>query len=563
MKKVKLRLLSMLLLACLTLGLLTGCNSGTGNSGNSSGSGTGGDATQTGDTDKSVTIAMTGDVNTWNPWYYNEIVANTIQRHVFDSLVDVDNDLQQIPSLATEWSTPDGGATWDFTLREGVTFTNGNPFNADDVVYSFERCIALAKGWADATATIAEVQKIDDYHVRFVCAGVDAILPASVKNIMIIDKETTENLDDAALDDPANVVGTGRYKLTEYVRDDHTTLVLNENYWGEKPEVEKVTFRAIPNDGTRTASLIGKEVDLIMNVPVTDVANLETKDYLHVESMPSIGVMFYNLAQSEEDPSKDAAMPMKSPDGSNPLRLVDVRKAIVLAINNDELVEKVQNGYAVVAPTCVPEGFNGYNPNLKDYGYDPAKAEELLDGAGYPRQSDGYRFEITLDCTNDRYINDAATATAIAGYLDKVGIKCNVNSMSRSVFFSYVRIHDETDNSHFIQAGWSELSGESVLLARDLVYGTDLQGRVKENYGGANRGYYNNPKVNELIDQALATADYDERDAIMQEVWQIVYDEVGMFTTFFTSDVYANNTRVNFTPRKDQFILAWNFSFPE
>ncbi len=552
MKKGKTRLVSVLLLMCMVLGLaLSGCSGGDEGSG-------GGDAAS----DRTVTIAMTGDVNTWNPWMYNEIVANSIQRHVFDSLVDVDNNLTQIPSLATEWSTSDGGATWDFTLREGVTFSNGNPFTADDVIYSFERCMELAKGWADSTATIAEVQKVDDYHVKFVTTGVDAILPASIKNIMILDKETTENLDDAALDDPANVVGTGRYVLTEYVRDDHATLTLNESYWGEKPEAETVVFRSIPNDGTRTASLIGEEVDMIANVPVTDVETLESKDYLHVVSEPSIGVMFYQMAMTEEDPSKDAAMPLKSPDGSNPLRLRDVRLAIVMSINVDELIEQVMNGYATVAPTCVPEGFNGYNPNIEMYPYDPDQAEELLDAAGYPRQSDGYRFEITLDCTNDRYINDAATATAIAGYLDRVGIKCNVNAMSRSVFFNYVRIHDETDYTHFYQAGWSELSGESVLLARDLLYGTTLEGRVKENYGGANRGYYNNPEVNDLIDQAMATTDYDERDAIMQEVWQIAYDDVAMYTTYFTNDVYATNTRVNYTPRSDQMIYAWNFSFP-
>ena len=300
-----------------------------------------------------------------------------------------------------------------------------------------------------------------------------------------------------------------------------------------------------------------------MNVPVTDAAMISKQDFLAVESAPSIGVMFYNIAQCEEDPSKDVEdeFKLKSPDGSNPLSKLEVRKAIVLAIDVEELIEFVQQGYATMAPTCVPEGFNGYNPNLKDYGFDPEEAERLLDAAGYPRQADGYRFEMTLTCTNDRYINDAATAQAIASYLDRVGIKCNVNAMSRSVFFSYVRIHDETDNAHFIQAGWSELSGESVLLARDLVYGTTLQGRVKEGVGGANRGYYNNPLVNDLIDKALATADYDERDAIMQEVWQIVYDEVGMFTTYFTNDIYAVNKRVNFTARPDQFICAWNFSF--
>lgn len=559
----KTRIMSLLLALAMMLTLVA-C--GGNNNANDSANNSGNDSSQSGGdevvVDKSVTIAMTGDVNTWNPWYYNEIVANSIQRHVFDPLVDVDSNMQLIPCLATEWNTPDNGATWEFKLREGVTFHNGNAFNADDVVYSYERCIALAKGWADATASIASVEKVDEYTVKFTCNGIDAILPASVKNIMIMDKETTEALDDTQLDDPANVAGTGRYVLKEYVRDDHTSLEVFANYWGEKPEAEKVTIRAIPNDGTRTASLMGKEVDMITNVPVTDVATLEAQDFLNVVSEPSIGVMFYNLAQCEETPDKDAAMPMKSPDGSNPLRLKDVRLAIALAIDTQALIDKVQNGFATIAPTVVPEGFNGFNADIKDYGYDPTEAEKLLDAAGYPRQADGYRFEITMDCTNDRYINDAATAQAIAGYLDKVGIKCNVNAMSRSVFFSYVRIHDETDNTHFYQAGWSELSGESVLLARDLLYGTTLQGRVKENMGGANRGYYNNPKVNELIDEAMATSDYAKRDEIMKEVWQIAHDDVALLTTFFTNDVYAVNERVEYAPRADQMIYAWNFSFP-
>ncbi|MEG1548479.1 MAG: ABC transporter substrate-binding protein [Clostridia bacterium] len=516
------------------------------------------DATAT-PSEKKIIIAMTGDVNTWNPYMYNEIVANSIQKHVFDPLIDVDGDMKQIPCLATEWTTEDGGKTWLFTLREGVTFSNGNPFTADDVAYSFERCKALNKGWGDSTASLESVEIVDELHVKFICNTVDAIFPASAKNIMILDKETYESLDDTGME--STIVGTGRYVVSEYVRDDHTTLTLNPTYWGEKPAAETVVFRTIPNDGTRTASLVAQEVDLIANVPVTDVSMLETKDYLKVMSAPSIGVMFYNMAMTKEDPSKDAQMPIKSPDGSNPLSVRDVREAIVRAIDSNQIIEKVLNGYAVYAPTCVPEGFNGYNPNIKGYEFDTAKAEALLDGAGYPRQDDGYRFEITLDCTNDRYINDAAQATAIAGYLDKVGIKCNVNAMSRSVFFNYIRIHDESDNTHFLQSGWSDTSGESVLLARDLLYGTTLEGRVKEGVGGANRGYYNNLKVNELIDKALATSDYAERDKIMQEVWQIAHDDVAMFTTLYTSDVYAVNSRVSYTPREDQYIFAWNFTF--
>ena len=538
-------------LAALTV--LSGCGGGSASGGASQG----GDAAPS----KEVTIALTGDVNTWNPWKYNELVANSVQRHVYDTLIEVDNDMKMQPALATEWSTEDGGKTWIFKLREGVTFSNGNPFTADDVVFSFETCIKNGKGWSSACSTIDTIEAVDDLTVKFTAKEIDAILPSSVKDVMILDKETYGEMDEATLDGTTTVVCTGRYVLEEYVRDDHTTLKANPNYWGEKPAAEKVTFRSIPNDGTRIASLVAQEVDMIGNVPVNNVDMLESKDYLTLMSEPSIGVMMYSLSQTEEDPSPDAQMPIKSPDGSNPLASKDVRLAIAHAIDYQQLIDKVQNGYAVMAPTLVPEGFNGYNPNIEQYTYDTALSEQLLDQAGYPRQADGYRFEITLDCTNDRYINDAAAATAIAGYLDKVGIKCNVNAMSRSVFFQYIKTWDEEDKSHFIQSGWSDTSGESVVYARDLLYSADLSGQIKEGFGVANRGYYQNPEVDALIDQALATADYDERDAIMQQVWQIVHDDAALLTTYFTSDVYAVNNRVTYTPRKDQYIFAWNFAF--
>lgn len=522
------------------------------------------DTNQTGGSDtqeskKELTIAMVGDVQTWNPYTYNEVIANSIQKHVFNTLIEVDKDLKTVPSLALSWESSDDSKVWTFKLREGVKFHNGNPFTAEDVVFSLDTCLKTNKGWIDAMATTKSYKALDDFTLEITCTDSDAILPASIGNIMILDKETCEGKELDFLE--TTVIGTGRYKLEEYKKDDKTILVRNGDYWGDKPEAEKVTFRAIPNDGTRTASLVANEVDFIGNVPVRDAEMLKTKDFINLVSEQSAGVMFFNMAQIKENPSKDAAQPIKSPDGSNPMYKIEVRKAIIHAINEKEIIEKVMNGYATVADTIIPKGFNGYNENIKKYEYNPEISEKLLDEAGYPRQGDGYRFEITLDATNDRYINDAAVATAVASYLEKVGIKCNLNLMSRSMFFSYIRIHDETDNTHFLMSGWSDSSGESVLYAKDLLYSTTLEGRKKENFGGANRGYYSNDKVDTLIDKALATSNWEERNSIMKEVWQIAHDDAAIFSTHFTNDIYAVNKRVNYTPNMLQFIYAWDFTF--
>lgn len=509
---------------------------------------------------KELTIAMVGDVVTWYPFKRNEVIANSVQRHVFEGLMAVGSDLSSIPALAVKWEANADSTVWTFKLREGVKYHNGNAFNADDVVFSFDTCNVKTNAWSSAFSSVSSYKKIDDYTIEVTCKAPDALLPAVIRNVMILDKETYDGKDEQFYE--RTIVGTGPYVLSEYIRDDKTIFLVNEGYWGTKPEATKVTLRAIPNPGTRIASILTQEVDMIGNVPVRDAKMLQSKDFLTVTSAPSMGVMFYNLAQCAEDPSKNSQLPLKAPDGSNPLRKKEVRLAIVSSINYDELIKQVMNGYATPAPTLIPEGFNGYNPDISQYKYDPAMAEKLLDEAGYPRQSDGYRFEMTLDATNDRYINDAAAATALAGYMDKVGIKCNVNLMSRSVYFSYIKIHDEGgDNSHFMQSGWSDPSGESVLYAQDLLYSVTLQKKTKEGFGAVNRGYYNNPELDKLIDQALETPDWGKRHDLMQKVWQIVHDDVALFTTYFTNDIYAVNKRVSYTPRMDQMIYAMDFKF--
>lgn len=507
-----------------------------------------------------VTIALPGDVTTWNPYMRNEVISNSIQRHVFETLIYSASDLSPEPGLALSWKANDDASVWTIKLREGVKFHNGNPFTAEDVVYSFDFCKADGRGWADSLGNFESWRAVDDYTVEVKTIIPDVLLPSHLRNIAIIDKETLEGQDPEYIEN--NVVGTGRYKLVEYVKDDRVVLEVNEDYWGEKPEIDRVVFRPIPQAGTRTASLMAGEVDLISNVPVRDAEMLENRDDVEVVTEGGISTMMFAMGQTEENPSPNAPMPIKSPDGSNPMAKRDVRKAIIHAINEKEIIDKIMGGYASLAPTPVPEGFNGYNPSLKKYEYNPARAEQLLDAAGYPRQADGYRFEITLDAPNDRYINDAAIATAVAGYLEKVGIKCNPNTMSRSVFWGYIRMY-EGYNSHFIMSAWSEPSAESALIAKDLLYSAYLDAPKRDGWGGVNRGYYSNEKVDELIEKALATVDYEERDKIMQQVWKIAWDDAALFTVHSEDAIYAVSPRVEYDPRVDQHVFAWDLSLVE
>jgi len=503
-----------------------------------------------------LVIGVSNDVTTWNPYARNQLVSNAIQKHVFEPLINVQPDLKSEPGLATSWEANGDGTVWTIKLREGVKFHNGKDFVADDVVFSLDTVLETATGWVDSMATIESYKAIDKYTVEITCNTSDVLLPNALRNLVIISKETCDGKGLEFLE--TNVVGTGKYKLVEYNKDDKVILERNEEYWGDKPEFEKVVFKTISNDGTRIASLMSNEIDFMATVPVKDAEVLKNSKDIKVISYPSISPNMLAMVQYDGDPSPNSKLPMKSPDGSNPLNVRDVREAMAHAINEKEIVDKILSGYGSSSDSLIPEGFNGYNPEVKKYAYDPDKAMQLLDSAGYKVQSggalDGYRFEITLDCQE----KNTAVATAIASYLGKVGIKCNPNPLASAIVWDYIRMY-ESYQSHFIISSWSEPSGESALIAKDVLYSAPFKQKNKDGWGGANRGYYVNKKVDKLIEQALSTVDYAERDKIMQEVWKIAYDEVAYLTLFTADNIYAVNSKFDYSPRNDEHVLAWSF----
>jgi peptide/nickel transport system substrate-binding protein len=507
-----------------------------------------------------LTIGMNQDVTTWNPYARNTYQSNSIRLHFFEGLIEIGDDLSSVPALATDWESNADGTVWTFYLREGVKFHNGNDFTADDVIFSFDACLETALAWADAMATVESYRKIDDYTVEVTCNQPDVIFPKMVRNILIVDKESSEGKGLEYFE--TNVNGTGKYVLENYIKDDRVVGVRNENYWGEKPEFEKVTFKTITNEGTRTASIINNEIDFMPFVAVRDAEMLKNLEPINIVQSDGIEPSMFAMTQVPGDPSPGSDFPLISPDGSNPLNNRDVREAIVRAIDAEEFIDKVLAGYGSVSPTVIPEGFNGYNPDIEKYPYDPQKAEELLDKAGYPVQKsgklEGYRFAITLDC-HERTTNEAI---AIASYLNKVGINCTPNPMPSSVVWGYVRMYEKYA-SHFVFSTWGDASAESVIVAKDVIYSAYFDERKRDGWGGANRGYYSNERVDALIEEALATVDYDERDALMQEVWQIVHDEVGLFSIYKANNIFAVRDVYDFTPRADQYIMAWNLSAAE
>ncbi|MDR1978325.1 MAG: ABC transporter substrate-binding protein [Synergistaceae bacterium] len=512
--------------------------------------------------DRELIVGLAGDAYSLNPYPRNETITNAINNHIFDSLIGSDNDLQPIPALAERWETSEDASVWTFFLRKGVKFHNGNDFTVDDVLYSFDKVkIRETSAFSFTLSTVESYKKLDDHTFEVTCKAPNSLLLAHLREISILDKESCDGQTEDWIALHPN--GTGRYKLVEHVREDRIVLERNEAFWGDLPEPVKVVFKPISNDGTRTANMLSGAVDMIVNVPVRDVEMLRKRENIAVVTQPSLRIIYLNMQGWTDSPSPDAAKPLKSPDGSNPLKKLEVRQAMYHAINEDEIVSKIMNNLATPTATYIPAGFNGYNPDIKRLPYDPVLAEQLLDKAGYPRQADGYRFELTLDSSNDRYVNDGDIATAVAGYLERVGIKTNLNLMSRTIFFTYIGTKNtEGDTSHLCMTGWADSGGESALMALDLMYSIRQDGEVKPGYGGVNRSFYLNPKVDALIDKAISTPDPAERSKIMQEVWQIGADDVVYIPLHFQEDIYAaNKDKIIYRPRKNNYIYAWDFEF--
>ena len=328
----------------------------------------------TDDGKKSLTIAVLNDVVSLDPAVKDSSSEMQMASHLYDPLVDYNADMSKKPGLAESWKVLDDGVTWEFKLRQGVKFSNGNDFNADDVVFSFERILndpTLELGVY--LMRLQEVKKVDDYTVQLVTKIPYPVFAGSLVHIMMLDKETCEGLTSEEIS--ANPVGTGRYRLVEHVKESYIKLVRNDEYWGELPDAETVEFRVIANAATRTTALINGEVDFISNIPVMDVDRLKDASNVQVITNPSLSCNYMGFDQLNEHGSAGT-------DDPNPLLNVKVRQAIYHAIDIQTIIDTVMNGYATVANSYMPSICVGYNADAERPAYDPELAKQLLAEAG-------------------------------------------------------------------------------------------------------------------------------------------------------------------------------------
>lgn len=487
----------------------------------------------TGLTAKTLTIGTAAEAQSMDPYFINNDDTNSVLGNIFDPLVMFDKDLKTQPSLAVSWSNPTP-REWILKLREGVKFHNGNDFNADDVLFSYDR----VKNWEKSAFKskinmIESIEKIDDFTVKMTTVKPYPIFLRQLTYISIMDKETLEGKQDQWIG--LNPVGTGPYKLDLWRKGSHVNMSANSGYWEGTASYDKVVFKPLTNDATRIAGLLSGSVDIINNVPAVDVAKIKRNDKVDFFMVPSLRTIYIHMDQHREN----------SPfvEGKNPFLDKRVRQAITHAINSEAITKHIMKGFAVTATQLNASTVYGYDENYKGLEFDPQKAKKLLADAGYP---DG--FEVQLDSLNRG--DYPKVAQAVASDLARVGVRVKVNATPGSSFFGKMGKRETS----FSLIGWASGSGDASSFLDSIVHSVNPD----KGYGKYNWGNFSNEKADELIEASASTMDADTRLSQLQEINKIAMDEAGYLPLHYTVNLYASSKKVKFEPRINSYIWAFD-----
>ena len=435
---------------------------------------------------------------------------------VFDSLVGRDADGKIVGELAESWRGLDD-RTWQLKLRRGVTFHNGEPFNAEAVRFTFQRVLNPEQK-SPNRATVSEVERVDvvdDLTVDLVLRAPYA--PFLVRLIdfpMVPPKYTAEKGNQGLALRP---VGTGPFRFVELVKDDHMIVEAFDKHWRGQPRIKRIVFKPIPEPFTRAAALRNGEVDLITTVPPTLAAELDKVAGVRVQRVPSTWQIYLGLNAFKK-----------------PLSDVRVRQALNYATDVDAIIKNVMdgNGRRLEGP-FTPNVF-GFDPSVKGYASDPARARRLLAEAGYP---DGV--DVTLDAPAGRYQGDKEIAEALGGQWQKAGFRPKVQVAEWGAYFKKY-LGKQMPDAYLLGLGGPMQDADELY---NLV-------------SSKGRGlYYKSDKVDELFDQGRATTDPARRRKIYADLARAMIEDATWVFLMQQVDIYATRDRLVWTPRPDQWLL--------
>ncbi|MBP0614577.1 ABC transporter substrate-binding protein [Jiella mangrovi] len=453
------------------------------------------------------------DAYTLDPHAISNTLVFAVLRNVYEPLVTRGKDLSIQPVLATEWKQVDD-TTWEFKLRKGVKYSNGNAFNADDVVFSFER--AKKGGMKSHLSEVTAIEKVDDYTVRLKTKSIDPILPKQIVNWFMMDSDwAKENgaVEPGQADNSTesyanrNAVGTGPYVISARDPGVKTVFTANKDWWGKMDgNVDKATFYVIANPSTRVSALLTGEVDMIDGVPPQDASRIEKADGLRIEATSDLRTVYL-----QPDVARDTLIHGGGVEG-NPFKNPKVREAMKLAIDTKAIQKRVMRGYSTPVGLPIANEVEGSTPELNAPNKpDLAKAKELMKEAGYDSG-----FDVTLDCTNDRFMNDEATCLAVGSFLSQIGIRVTPRAQATARWAQ--QINPPGYDTSFAMLSYSPYTYDAHQFLATIATTRD----PKSGRGAFNIGGYSDPELDRLTTEIGAERDQQKRSKLLEEALTIL-----------------------------------------
>ncbi|MCC7428998.1 MAG: ABC transporter substrate-binding protein [Alphaproteobacteria bacterium] len=495
---------------------------------------------------QTLNFAVGAPVTSIDPHYHNLSPNNALAGHIFESLADFDPRHRLGPGLAESWRVVDEN-TWEFKLRRGVKFHNGQDFTAEDVAFTIARVPTVPNSpssFAIYTRAAREVQVVDPYTVRIRTNGPYPLMPVDIASIYMLDSQTHRDPKTEDFNSGRLAVGTGPYRFVSYRPGDRVELARNDAHWGERQPWERVNYRMITNDSARTAALLAGDVDVIDQVPTSDIARLRSDQRTALAEITSLRIIYLHLDRSR--PAGQPTPMITDNNGQpipNPLHDGRVRRALSMAIDRKAIVERVMEGAAIPSGQFLPPGTYSYAPGLQPPAYDPDGAKRLLAEAGLPNG-----FRISLHGPNDRYMNDARIIQAIGQMWTRIGVRTEVQPLPWTTFTARA---GRQEFAAFL-VGWGSGTGEASSPLRSLVATFDRN----TGFGAANRGRFSNPEMDGLLRQALGTVDDERREQILIRATEVAMRDVGIIPIHNQINYWAHRRAVQVTARADELSQA-------
>jgi peptide/nickel transport system substrate-binding protein len=483
-----------------------------------------------------VVIAQGVDPTSLDAMNQQETPASVIAEHIYNKLVERDQNAKIVPALAVELPKLISPLVWEIKLRRGAKFHNGEDFNADSVKFSLERAKDPKMRGSSNFKLIERVEVVEPSTVRVHTVKPWPTFVASMNHPQAAMYPPKAYADKDSTYISKNPIGTGPYKFVRWQKDEEIVLEADDSHWRGAPKIKTVVFRPIPDDAVRVAALQNGEVDVAVNIPPHLANIIANHPKIFLSTAPSIRTIQLMFYTHQYDQQHKLVGPYQGVTADR-----RVRQAITYAIDADEIIKGVLDGKAMRVATMLPSMHFGFDPGLKPIKQDLAKTKKLLADAGYPNG-----LEITLNGPQGRYVRDKEVAEAVAGQLTKAGIKTTLR------IFEFVNYLNNMVYVHKAGPVWLIGWGQGMMDAEGIY--------VPLFRTGSGLCNYHNTDVDGLIDSAQTQMDPKQRLETYHKINKLWIEDAAAVPLYQQLDLYGASKRLAWKARSDELIKAYDMS---